>query len=63
MLGDALSSVGIIIGAVAISMTGAQWIDPLLSVLIGVLILLERMGHDSRVDQHPVGRTSEWYEA
>ena len=39
MLGDALSSVGIVIGAVAISMTGAQWIDPLLSVLIGVLIL------------------------
>ncbi len=44
MLGDALSSVGIIIGAVAISMTGAQWIDPLLSVLIGVLILWSGWG-------------------
>jgi cobalt-zinc-cadmium efflux system protein len=39
MLGDALSSVGIIIGAVAILYTGYAWIDPLLSVLIGVLIL------------------------
>jgi cobalt-zinc-cadmium efflux system protein len=39
MLGDALSSVGIIVGAVAIIYTGYAWIDPLLSVLIGVLIL------------------------
>jgi cobalt-zinc-cadmium efflux system protein len=39
MLGDALSSVGIIIGSIAIGMTGAVWIDPLLSVVIGVLIL------------------------
>lgn len=39
MLGDALSSVGIIIGAVAILYTGYAWIDPLLSVLIAVLIL------------------------
>jgi cobalt-zinc-cadmium efflux system protein len=39
MLGDALSSVGIIIGAVAIFYTGYNWIDPLLSVLIAVLIL------------------------
>jgi cobalt-zinc-cadmium efflux system protein len=39
MLGDALSSVGIIIGAIAIGRTRALWIDPLLSVLIGVLII------------------------
>jgi cobalt-zinc-cadmium efflux system protein len=39
MLGDALSSVGIIIGAIFIAYTGYEWIDPLLSVLIGVLIL------------------------
>ncbi len=39
MLGDALSSVGIIIGGVAIAYTRLPWIDPLLSVLIGVLIL------------------------
>jgi len=39
MLGDALGSVGIIVGAVAIRWTNHQWIDPLLSVLIGLLIL------------------------
>ncbi|MDA0206902.1 MAG: cation diffusion facilitator family transporter [Acidobacteria bacterium] len=39
MLGDALSSVGIIIGALFIRQTNALWIDPLLSVLIGVLII------------------------
>jgi cobalt-zinc-cadmium efflux system protein len=39
MLGDAFSSVGIIVGAVAMVYTGYLWIDPLLSVLIGVLIL------------------------
>ena len=39
MLGDALSSIGIILGATAIVYTGYTWIDPLLSVLIGVLIL------------------------
>ncbi len=39
MLGDALSSVGIIVGGFAIRATGATWIDPLLSVLIGALIL------------------------
>jgi len=39
MLGDALSSVGIIIGALFIRQTHALWIDPLLSVLIGVMII------------------------
>ncbi len=39
MLGDALSSVGIIIGAVVMRYTGLHWIDPLLSVMIGLLIL------------------------
>jgi cobalt-zinc-cadmium efflux system protein len=39
MLGDALGSVGIIVGAVWIQATGFQWIDPLLSVLLGLLIL------------------------
>ena len=39
MLGDALSSVGIIVGAFAIKYTGALWIDPALSVLIGLLIV------------------------
>lgn len=39
MFGDALSSVGIIVGAVFMANTHFLWIDPLLSVLIGVLIL------------------------
>lgn len=39
MLGDALSSVGIVIGGFVIAYTGIVWIDPLLSVLIAVLIL------------------------
>jgi len=44
MLGDALSSVGIIIGGIVIAYTGLPWIDPLLSVLIGVLILWSGWG-------------------
>jgi cobalt-zinc-cadmium efflux system protein len=39
MLGDALSSIGIVFGAVAIHYTGWQRIDPALSVLIGLLIV------------------------
>jgi cobalt-zinc-cadmium efflux system protein len=38
MLGDALSSIGIIVGALVIGQTQALWIDPLLSVLIAALI-------------------------
>lgn len=44
MLGDAVGSVGIIIGALFIHWTGYYWIDPLLSVLIGVLILWTAWG-------------------
>jgi cobalt-zinc-cadmium efflux system protein len=39
MLGDALGSVGIIGGAIAIAYTGWVQVDPLLSILIGVLII------------------------
>jgi cobalt-zinc-cadmium efflux system protein len=39
MFGDALSSVAIIAGAIAIHYTGWTAIDPLLSILIGVLII------------------------
>jgi cobalt-zinc-cadmium efflux system protein len=39
MLGDALSSVGIIAGGFLIRATGANWIDPLISVPIGALML------------------------
>jgi cobalt-zinc-cadmium efflux system protein len=39
MLGDAVSSVAIIAGAIAIHFTGVSIIDPVLSVLIGILIV------------------------
>ena len=39
MLGDAISSVGIIGGAIAIHFTGIDAIDPILSLLIGALIV------------------------
>src|ERR1700676_3280004 len=42
--GDALSNVAIIAGAIAIRMTGAHWIDPLLGLAIGVLVLWSSIG-------------------
>jgi cobalt-zinc-cadmium efflux system protein len=39
MLGDALGCVAIIAGAIAIRFTGMERLDPLLSILIGVLIV------------------------
>jgi cobalt-zinc-cadmium efflux system protein len=39
MMGDAVSSAGIIVGAIAIHYTGLAVIDPVLSVLIGILIV------------------------
>lgn len=39
MLGDALGSLGIILGAIGIRYTGWQRIDPALSILIGILII------------------------
>jgi cobalt-zinc-cadmium efflux system protein len=40
VLGDAVSSVGVILAAVVIWRTGWQWVDALTSALIGVIILL-----------------------
>jgi len=40
VLGDALASVGVIGAGIAIYFTGLLWIDPLVSVLISVLILV-----------------------
>ena len=37
--GDAISNVGILVGAFAIRWTGAQWLDPLLGVTIAALVL------------------------
>jgi cobalt-zinc-cadmium efflux system protein len=38
VVGDAVSSVGVILAAVLIGLTDAKWIDPLISILIGVII-------------------------
>jgi cobalt-zinc-cadmium efflux system protein len=39
MLYDTLSSVGVIVGAILILNTGWTWVDPILSALIGLMIL------------------------
>lgn len=44
MLGDALSCVAIILGAVLIHYTGWQSVDPILSILIGVMIIWSGWG-------------------
>lgn len=38
--GDALASVGVIVASAIILLTGRQWVDPLVSILIGLTILL-----------------------
>ncbi|MGA9398800.1 MAG: cation diffusion facilitator family transporter [Anaerolineaceae bacterium] len=40
VLGDAVASVGVILAAIIIMKTGWQWVDPVTSVLIGLLILV-----------------------
>jgi cobalt-zinc-cadmium efflux system protein len=40
VLGDAISSVGVIIAAILIRFTGANWLDPLISILIGIIIVI-----------------------
>lgn len=42
--GDALSNIAIIIGAILIGRTGAHWIDPLLGLAIGLLVLWSSIG-------------------
>ena len=44
MLGDALGSIAIIIGAIAIRYTGQERIDPILSILIAILIIWSAWG-------------------
>ena len=39
MLGDTLSTAAVIAGGLAIALTGLQWIDPLLSLIIAAMIL------------------------
>ena len=38
VLGDAISSVGVIVAAILIRLTNAIWLDPLISVFIGLII-------------------------
>lgn len=40
VVGDAVSSMGVIAAAIIISLTGAHWVDPLASALIAILILV-----------------------
>jgi cobalt-zinc-cadmium efflux system protein len=40
VIGDAVSSVGVILAAGIILFTGWAWVDPLMSVLIGIIIVL-----------------------
>jgi len=42
--GDALSNIAIIAGAIAIGITGAQWLDPVLGLAIGLLVLWSSIG-------------------
>jgi cobalt-zinc-cadmium efflux system protein len=42
--GDAISNVGILAGAVAIRMTGAQWLDPAIGAAIAALVLWSTNG-------------------
>lgn len=39
VVGDALSSIGVIIAGIVILFTGWTWVDPLASILIGIVIL------------------------
>lgn len=39
VIGDAISSFGVILAAIIILYTGALWVDPIMSVLIGIFIL------------------------
>jgi cobalt-zinc-cadmium efflux system protein len=39
-LGDVGASLGVVIGAIVIALTGATWVDPIISVAIAVLIAL-----------------------
>ncbi|HLZ90158.1 MAG TPA: cation diffusion facilitator family transporter [Candidatus Acidoferrum sp.] len=42
--GDALSNIAIIAGAIAIRITGALWLDPVLGLAIGLLVLWSSIG-------------------
>ena len=41
MLGDTLSSVGVVIGGIAIKFWGMTWLDPVITVLVSIYIIYE----------------------
>ena len=62
MLGDALSSIGIIIGGVVIAYTGLLWIDPHPVGFDRSAYPVERLGHHPRVAEHSAGRIATRHE-
>lgn len=44
LMGDVLSTIGAVIAGIVIYFTGANWLDPFVSVLIGLLILYNAWG-------------------
>ena len=44
LMGDVLSTIGAVIAGIIIYFTGANWLDPFVSVLIGILILFNAWG-------------------
>ena len=40
LVSDAAGSVGVIIAGLVVIITGAEWVDPLISILISVLVLV-----------------------
>ena len=55
MAGDTLSTAAVIAGGAGILLTGQNWIDPVLSLIIAALILWSS-GHRARNAEHPAGR-------
>jgi len=49
LMGDALSTIGAVVAGVVIHFTGLNWLDPLVSILIGLLIVWNAWGilHES----------------
>ena len=56
MAGDTLSTAAVIAGGLGILLTGQNWIDPVLSLLIAALISLVQHRHRARDPQHPARR-------
>ena len=59
MLGDTISTAAVIVGGLGIALTGWQWIDPVLSLVIAGMILWSSAGHRQRDVAHPARRYTE----